>query len=310
MAASRKTNYFVFKHRLANGNIRDVEVYSTPILSENEKVLFSIIHDITEVMEYRTDLENKVASEIDKRRRHEQMMIQQSKQAAMGEMINAIAHQWRQPLNALGLLIQDLPDAMEYKELTPEYLKTMVGDALRQINFMSTTIDDFRDFFKPEKEKKHFDIETTIREVINIIAAQLRAHNITFSIHGESYTLFNHLNEFKQVLLNLLNNAKDAIIAQGKNGHIAITLDRNDEYEQVSISDTGGGIDDSIIARIFEPYFTTKDQGKGTGIGLYLVKTIVEEHMNGTISVHSDGTGATFVLRFHKSIAADHTLSL
>ncbi len=300
-ALTRNNNYFVFKHRLANGEIRDVEVHSTPITVEQHKLLFSIIHDITEVVEYRTRLEAKVQSEIEKRLQHEQMLIQQSKLAAMGEMINAIAHQWRQPLNALGLLIQDLPDAYEYGELDLPYLEQMVEDSNEQINFMSGTIDDFRTFFRPDKHKTVFDVKPTIKEVVGILDAQLRAHDIACLIHGESYEMHNHRNEFKQVILNLLNNAKDAIMERGVPGRIDITLAREPEHDVILIKDTGGGIPETIIKRIFEPYFTTKDQGKGTGIGLYIVKTIVEEHMAGSIAASTVDKGAEFVLRFKKN---------
>jgi len=300
-ASFEKKNHFIFKHRLASGAIRDVEVHTTPILEENQTILFSIIHDITEVIEYRTMLEKKVQSEIDKRLRHEQLLIQQSKLAAMGEMINAIAHQWRQPLNALGLMIQDLPDARKYGEMNDAYLERMVKDCFKQITFMSSTIDDFRNFFKPDKHKSRFNVREAIDEVLSIVSAQFRAHNIAYRVDGENFSLFNHRNEFKQVMLNLINNAKDAIVETGKAGEIIVTLVQDDTHDILTVKDTGGGISQEIMERIFEPYFTTKDQGKGTGIGLYIVKTIVEEHMDGTVAVSTVDNGAEFVLRFKKN---------
>ena len=300
-ADSERKNYFIFKHRLADGTIRDVEVHSTPITMDDQQILFSIIHDITEVVEYRTTLENKVQSEIEKRLRHEQLLIQQSKLAAMGEMINAIAHQWRQPLNALGLMVQDLPDAFKYGEMTEAYLEKIVQDSFKQITFMSSTIDDFRNFFRPDKHKSRFGVKEAIDEVLSIISAQLKAKAIAFNVEGEDFILYNHRNEFKQVILNLFNNAKDAIIDQGAPGSITVTLMEEEASHLLIVKDTGGGIPPAIRERIFEPYFTTKDQGKGTGIGLYIVKTIVEEHMDGNVSASTVDNGTEFVLRFKKN---------
>lgn len=237
----------------------------------------------------------------------EQLLIQQSKMAAMGEMIGAIAHQWRQPLNALGISIQDILDAYEHGELDKKYLEESVEFSNKQIQYMSKTIDDFRDFFKPNKERAIFDIFMAAVEVTDLVKAQFKNHNIhiTFSgglIDKKRCEVYGYVNEFKQVMLNILNNSKDAIIDVQKKdkyykGIVNINVDKIERKVIVEITDNGGGVPVHIFDRIFEPYFSTKGS-KGTGIGLYMSKAIVEDSMGGILSVKNldDGTGAVFAI--------------
>ena len=240
-------------------------------------------------------LQQIVDEQISQIRKKDELLQQQSKLAAMGEMIGAIAHQWRQPLNALGLIIQDIAEAYEFNELNKEYIQDTVKKSMQQINFMSKTIDDFRNFFRIDKQKELFDVKKAIKETINIMQAQLKHHNINVDVNGEDFKIEGFANEFKQVVLNIINNAKDAIIEKGiKEGKIKIIL-----YKQkVIIADNAGGIPEGIIDRIFEPYFTTKEQGKGTGMGLYMSKMIIENNMQGILSVKNINGGAKFVIDF------------
>ncbi len=251
-------------------------------------------------------LEQRVRDEISERRQKEQLLIQQSKLAAMGEMIGAIAHQWRQPLNALGIMIQDILDAYDYKELDKKYLVNTVRESMDQIQFMSRTIDDFRNFYRISKNKENFSTIKEIRSVISLQEAQLNYSRIDVSITPDlfdSFTVNGYPNEFKQVILNIINNAQSAILGARKEGllgneegEILIAVSQREEIVIITLSNNGGCIPDKIIDRIFEPYFTTKETGEGTGIGLYMSKTIIEKNMDGKLYAGNIEDGVTFTI--------------
>jgi len=263
------------------------------------------------------DLEHRVEQEVALRTKNEQMLVQQSKLAAMGEMLGAIAHQWRQPLNALGLLVQNLKDAHSFGELDREYLERTVQKSMAQIQHMSATIDDFRNFFQPDKDKTSFDAMHAVGDVLALLSAQLAANDIGYRLtcrtHGRVFeneadivpcpekTITGSRNEFEHVILNLINNAREAILdrrEQGSPGRGELSFDFSAENGRVIIrvEDNGGGIDPKILGRIFEPYFTTKDPTKGTGLGLYMSKVIIEDHMDGTIAAANGEKGAVFTI--------------
>lgn len=233
-----------------------------------------------------------------RRRKHEKILIQQSKMASMGEMIGAIAHQWRQPLNSIGLYVQDLQDAHKYGELTDEYIAGVVSKTMQQLHFMSSTINDFRNFFKPDKLKDEFDLSKIVQNAIGLISAQLKAHgiDIQYEIPAEPLWCLGYENELGQAILNLLTNAKDALREKSEDDHkhIVVRLGNEDKTAVLEVEDNGGGIPETYIDRVFEPYFTTKEQGKGTGIGLYMTKMIVEENMHGKLSAYNIGGGVVF----------------
>jgi signal transduction histidine kinase len=253
-----------------------------------------------ELYHYQNSLQSKVEEQLQKQRKQEQILIQQSKMASMGEMINSIAHQWRQPLNVLSLMLADLKDTYEYGELDASYLNRYEEDMLRQIFYMSHTIDDFRNFIKPTRIAHNFDIRTLIDDVVKLAKAQLKEKEITVTIHDEISTnalLYGYENELKQVILNLIHNARDAIdVANNKRPKAIIisSVEKNERIE-VSIKDSGNGIDPSLRETIFDQYITTKGD-KGTGIGLYMAKTIIEENMDGTLWVRDTQDGAEFVM--------------
>ncbi len=249
-------------------------------------------------------LEQTVENEITKRLEAEQIALQQSKMALMGEMIGAIAHQWRQPLNALGITIQDIKEAYKHGELDESYIEQSVATSMDRINFMSKTIDDFRSFFSPNKAKSQFLIGDAISGVVNIVSAQLKNNEITLEYKpSDELEFFGYKSELQQVLLNIISNAKDAIVENKSTvRRIEIsTIAKNYELF-ITIEDSGGGISAHIIDRIYEPYYTTKEQGKGTGVGLYMSKQIVERHMNGELSCENGEYGAKFIIKLPKSI--------
>ncbi|HEY6011162.1 MAG TPA: PAS domain-containing protein, partial [Nitrospirota bacterium] len=266
------------------------------------------------------NLERRVEQEVALRRSNEQMMVQQSKLAAMGEMLGAIAHQWRQPLNVLGLIIQNLEDAHAHGDLDAAYLEKTVEKSMAQIERMSKTIDDFRSFFLPDKERNVFDTMQAAGHAISLFAAQLSASNIDFQLtcrtHGKNFTRVEDIipcqeksvngfrNEFEHVMMNLLNNAREAIIErrerggmpERERGRISFEFQNAGGKIFIEVRDNGGGIPEDVIGRVFEPYFTTKDPAKGTGLGLYMSAVIIEEHMQGRLTVKNSGEGAAFTI--------------
>ncbi|MDR2034191.1 MAG: ATP-binding protein [Helicobacteraceae bacterium] len=244
-------------------------------------------------------LEHRVENAEKTKLEHERILIQQAKMAAMGEMIGAIAHQWRQPLNSIGLYIQDLLDAYRFGALNEEYLTSSVEKTMWQLKFMSATIDDFSNFFRPDKKKEVFDLSKAVRNAISLVFTQLRKSeiNVVFEIPCEPLWCDGYENEFGQTVLNLITNARDAVTAAKKRERkITIRLTRNEDEAQLEVEDNGGGIPNDIIDRIFEPYFTTKAPKKGSGIGLYMCKMIIEDSMKGKIGVSNVKYGARFFI--------------
>lgn len=275
-------------------------------LSDNQKQLQSANKLLEERVRARTkdlqklneELENLVKTEVRKSREKDRMLIQQSRLAAMGEMIGNIAHQWRQPLNSLGLVLQNIQLSYETGRLDREYLDKATQKGMKLISSMSHTIDDFRNFFKPNKSKETFIVSDAIDAALELVDSSFRNHEINVETDvRKGLTANGYPSEFSQVLLNVLNNAKDALIESGiKNRNISIKAFSKDENIVVEIADNAGGIDKEIIEKIFDPYFTTKDEGKGTGLGLYMSKMIMQRSMHGQIDALNTEDGAMFVI--------------
>lgn len=247
-----------------------------------------------ELQELNKNLQKSVDKQVVEIRKKDQALMQQAKMAAMGEMIGAIAHQWRQPLNVLGLNIQLLVDMAEDKQCSVEEIEAFVEKNMKTINFMSNTIDDFRNFFREDKEKKMFDVKDAIESIISLQKDQLKNHNIELILNLQSIEIFGFRNEFIQVILNIISNARDAIDEKNiEDGKIYIENKQVGDNLEITIQDNGGGIPQDIVDRIFEPYFTTKEQGKGTGMGLYMSKEILE-HMQGKITCKNINSGVMF----------------
>jgi PAS domain S-box-containing protein len=250
-------------------------------------------------------LERRVAEAVDENRQKELLLIQQSRLAAMGEMIHNIAHQWRQPLSALNMLIYNIRDAYEFQELDQAFLNAAVAKATTLTQKMSTTIDDFRNFFKPNKEMAYFNVLHCVNEVHGILGAGLGSHGIQWTCEVDGgIAAYGYGNEFSQVLLNLVNNAREAILAHHvEHGRITVRAGCVGEWVELTVGDNGGGIPDDILPKVFDPYFTTKE--KGSGIGLYMSKMIVEGHMGGRVFAHNSGDGAEFVVTIPRGAGKD-----
>ncbi len=225
--------------------------------------------------------------------KQQQTIQQQSKLVAMGEMIGAIAHQWRQPLNEIGISIQTVKYDFKNNMINENYINEFVVKNKNIIEFMSKTIDNFRNFFRIDKEKKDFYIKKATQAVIDMQSAQLRNYHISISLDGDDFMIYGLYGEYQQVILNLINNAKDALISNKiKDPFIKITI----KDHKVIIQDNAGGISQEIFNNIFDPYFTTKEQGKGTGMGLYISKMVIEENMNGRLYAENTEGGVAFII--------------
>lgn len=242
----------------------------------------------------RLESERRVAA-VEDLRRKDQLLLQQNRLAAMGEMLGNIAHQWRQPLNKLGLLVQELPVIYEKGQLSNEYLQETTEKAMQVITAMSRTIDDFRNFFRPDKEKISFLAKDVVRTAISLLDASFKNDQIELLVQEDDVVVEGYPNELSQVILNILINAKDAFLERStENPQIIISVFRENGRPAIAISDNAGGIPEAIIGKIFEPYFTTKGPDKGTGIGLFMSKTIIEKSLNGSLRVRNTATGAEF----------------
>ncbi|MFA7084058.1 MAG: ATP-binding protein, partial [Arcobacteraceae bacterium] len=232
------------------------------------------------------NLEFKIQEEINKRLEQEQILIQQSKLASMGEMIGNIAHQWRQPLAQISAIHMNMKVTYDFDKFTKEYMENKIKEANKLTSYMSQTISDFQNFFKPQGEKEIFSIEKACRDAYFILESSLKAHRIEVVFHiTQDVEINGYKNEYSQVILNLLSNAKDILIErQIKNPKIDIEIKDGNHYALVKIKDNAGGVDSAIIDKIFEPYFTTRHQTQGTGIGLYMSKNIIERNMHGYIN--------------------------
>ncbi len=249
-----------------------------------------------------TNLEEKVKKEVEKNREKDQFLIQKSKFIALGEMISNIAHQWRQPLNELSSVMLNIK--MRYRRglLDKEYFETKSEDIDRLLEFMSQTIDDFRNFFIPDKTKKLFSIKNSCKRVESIMQSSLKDKNIIITKNiNQNIKIYGYESEFEQVILNILSNAKYALMKnEVEKPCICISLKEKNDFAYFYIKDNAGGIKTTPIGKIFEPYFTTKESSAGTGIGLYMSKLIIERNMGGILKATNDDTGAIFCIKIKK----------
>lgn len=266
-------------------------------LANHQVLLEEAVRQRTEELrQLNESLERRVSEEVAKNREKDHLLIQQSRLAAIGEMIGNIAHQWRQPINALTLLLANIKDAYVFNELTEEYLDKAVTDGQSIIQRMSNTIDDFRNFFRPNKEKTCFSVNEAVADVLHILEAAFKNSGIAISVQGDKEVMaYGYRNEYSQVLINILANAKDALQERKvADGCVYITISSQNALSEVAVEDNAGGIPPSALPRIFDPYFTTRE--KGTGIGLYMSKMIIENGMDGHIEARNTEGGAQFII--------------
>jgi len=273
------------------GNTHYFSTIKSPLLNAKGEIIgiVGVARDITE--------QHKMQKELDSK---QHLLTQQNRHASMGEMIGNIAHKWRQPLNALGLIIQNIGIQYNRGILNEEKVQTSMDKSMHLIKGMSSTIDDFREFFNPNKKKESFSIREAIDQAHTFVESSLEGHLVEYQLEmSDEIKIIGYKNEFSQVIINLLNNAKDILIEKDISpAKIHITAKKTDTGVFLDVCDNGGGVPESAIEKIFDPYFSTKEEGKGTGIGLYMSKMIIEDHMNGKITVSNKDRGACFTLEF------------
>lgn len=284
--------FFQTQTRTKRGKIIPVEVSTKIIYIEEKLFVMLMVRDISE---------RKMAEK--KLKEQEDIMIVQSRQAAMGEMISMIAHQWRQPISVVSMAANTILLDIALDEFKEENVKIGLDEINEQVQYMSHTIDDFRNFFQSSKTITKEKVVNIIHSVLKIIGPALQQNNIEIKIDcEESIMLETYQSELTQVIINLLSNAKDALKNTKEDKRINIDVKELDDRVVFSISNNGPKIPKEILNRIFEPYFTTKEKSGGTGLGLYMTKSIIEKHMAGSIQVENLDNGVKFTISILKEL--------
>ena len=270
-------------------------VLMSSVLNTNEYTGTTISLTMSDI----TD-KKKILHELEEERK---LMLLQSRYAAMGEMISMIAHQWRQPLNVVGLAVANIQTMKALGIEDEKKVEDNIALVAQNITFMSETIDDFRNYFKPNAPKERVKMQDVLQSALSVIGSVLRSENIALHIQDTTTTtLMIHKNSLVQVLLNILGNAKDALLANKiKPAAITIMIYETDKTFMIKICDNAGGIPENLLNKIGEPYFSSKKLN-GTGLGLYMSKTIIEKHFEGTFSWHNELTGACFEIGLKKEV--------
>ena len=266
-----------------------VVVFTSGIIFDNQK-------------KQKEELKKIIAQEVQKNKQQQLLMLQQNRLAQLGEMISMIAHQWRQPINNLALMHQFIYSKYKKDSLDDKTMEYFKKNAKLQVENMSQTIDDFRNFFKPQESKKEFFVSDVIEQTLKIIAPLFEKYKINIEVSQKTAAHFyGYQNALGHILVNILNNAKDALLERNiKDKKIKITVEKREEEVVISISDNAGGVDESILDKIFDPYFSTKNEKNGTGLGLYMAQVIALEYLNAQISVHNSEEGAVFTIILKK----------
>ncbi|MBB5022588.1 PAS domain-containing sensor histidine kinase [Desulfurispira natronophila] len=288
---AEKVNEIAQHWKVLHRNGRTIDIYATAgrlSMPDGKKYKITTASDVTELKQLQRDMEFQQAT-----------LIQQSKLAELGSMIGAIAHQWQQPVNAIAIMTQSLVTLQKMGELNQASLENHEEQVMKQIRFMTQTMNDFRDFYSPSRNLEVFSVHDAVTIVRDLLKGQLIRTSTSIEIHGDA-TLFclGYPSEFKQVVLNIINNSLDALDEnQRLDGLINIDISSHDaERIEIRIRDNAGGIPDDLMPeKVFEPFFTTKP-GKGTGIGLSLARTIIEKKFQGRIQVANIGDGVEFSL--------------
>lgn len=292
---NEKVDEYILDYHLENGT--KTLIISKSLYHGDKNVvegIVTILHDITDLV--------KIQNE---KKQHESFLIQQSKLAEIGEMINAIAHQWNEPLVEISAIVQDLELQYKISKISDDDMKLFVKDAMIQIQYMSKTLKDFRDFLKPSVKKSTFYIEDAFNEILKIIQRQIKYSYLDLDINyaSDNLMVFGYKNEFMQVLITILNNSKDAILKLKLKditfkGKIDVVVSSADEIVEILIVDNGCGIRKKDQAHVFEPYYSTKENGNG--LGLYMSKILIEDKMNGKIYFKKDTALTTLAIQLPK----------
>ena len=292
--------------RAENGDWKWMAVSMTPIYDDNQNLqsIVGVVTDISaqklaeaQLINLNLELDQRVHDALAENRQKDILLQQQSRMVAMGEMIGNIAHQWRQPLNSLAIILMDLEDSFLSGEADIKSVTQSVGHCNDLLAKMSSTIDDFRNFFRSDKQLIKTALFEVIDEAVSLLEPSLNFHHIALEIRKPSTTVeaWAYPGELSQALLCLVNNAKDQIIQRKlEHGRIIVEIDNNPKWAVIRVLDNAGGISEQNLPKIFDPYFTTK--ADGTGLGLYISKLTIEQSMHGQVSVENLADGACFTV--------------
>ena len=305
-------DWIVFVFQATQNELEFIESIIRSFHSKLENAVHACKNHL-ELLEINQTLERRIEEEVSKNREKDQHILQQSRLAQMGEMISMIAHQWRQPLGSISAVSASIKlkttlNRFDYTTLEGQaesnrFINEAMSKIESYVQFLTHTIDDFRNFFKPNKQKESVTLSQLVNRTLDIIGKALEINGITINVETHATNeIFTYANEVTQVILNILKNAED-VIKERKihNAHILITIGREDMWQTISIEDNAGGIAKHILPHIFEPYFSTKSEKNGSGLGLYMSKTIVKEHCGGEILAINTPSGAKFTLKFKES---------
>ncbi|QOY54236.1 transporter substrate-binding domain-containing protein [Candidatus Sulfurimonas marisnigri] len=273
-------------------------IYRQYLLYKSNKNLETIVQERTNDLEdsketlkkINATLEYKIKKEVEENQQKDRVLFQQSKMASMGEMIGNIAHQWRQPISIISMWANNIIADIDMGDVENQELRKYAVNINEQTQHLSQTIDDFRNFFIPNKNPNTFTLKDSIDKTMSLLAASLKTHNIEVIKNIEDIEITALENEFTQALLNIIKNAKDILVTlpEDKRKLILIDIYKKDNIAIIEIKDSGGGVPENTIDKVFEPYFTTKHKSQGTGVGLYMTESIVTKHLSGEISVSNE----------------------
>ena len=267
-------------------HVKVINIISMAIILTILLLLISLY--ITKLLEKKfSNYKREINTYIDKNNKQQRILSQQAKMAAMGEMLGNIAHQWRQPLSVITTVATGMKLQKEFDSLDDETFDKSIDNITNSALYLSNTIEDFRNFFRTDKEETLFSVKDIFEKVFKLTDAQFKNLEIIFIKEINDFKLFGFENEFVQALINILNNAKDALENMEKPRLIFISTKKDNDKLIIKITDNAGGINEDIIDKVCEPYFTTKHQAKGTGIGLYMTEEIIVNHMNGSFNINN-----------------------
>lgn len=308
--------YEVAKFITSSKNLKDIPFIFLTSKNDDDSIIHGFelgakdyISKPFNIKELQVRVHNHLSAYLQKKKIQDQqkMLIIQSKVAAMGEMTGMLAHQWRQPLNVISVLLQEIQIKKSMDILTNDEFDSIFEKIKESLEYMSKTIDNFRDFFKKDKKRHHFNLINTIKSAYSILDMKLNKSYISHKIEKLNFEDENCIEitalegEFKQVIINIINNAIEAFDEKEDNKrYINTQLLCNEDEIVIIIVDNAGGIDNKIIDKIFEPYSSTKLEQNGSGLGLYMSKMIIEKNMAGTIYAQNTNDGAQFTIKINK----------
>jgi len=293
---------------VSNMNNMAHDKYSKDIQRTDYIELDNLLENFIFMQEKVKNRERKIFSEIEKNREKDIQLFEQSKMASMGEMIGNIAHQWRQPLSIISTAATGMQMQKEYDVLTNDSFEDICKMINTQAQYLSKTIDDFKNFIKGERILETYDLKECMESFIELVTPTAKSHNLNLILNfEEDITLNGYPNELKQCLINIFNNAKDALMdLEDKDKLLFITTSKKKNHVSIDIKDSAGGIPESILLKIFDPYFTTKHKSKGTGLGLHILYRIIVDGMKGSILAKN----VTFIYNKKEYLGANFTISL